>query len=198
MTSKHIEAIGHFLGYYRNDLFYINQFQNYKIRTVSHEDFICRKRGSFYSFLIEFRVVRNFIRGEVGSLLKETVNFIESNDCNDVDGFARHLFQAELTRKGIMASMASKILFLNNPYEIIPMDSLARKSLKQTSNIYTIYRQNIKDFKMENLKTLEEMLEYVKPLTTIIHQDYPLIHNADLIAENRMTDKLLWTLGKSK
>jgi len=196
MNLKQIETIGHFLTYYRSDLHYINQFASYKEGTITVSEYISKTKGSFYSFLIEFRIVRNFAGGQVEKLLEETANFINKSDCTDVDGFALHLSQTNLTRNSIMASMASKILFLNNPYEIIPMDALARRSLRQSKNIYNAYRENLYNYKLQYRTEIMEMLEYVKPLTDIVHQEFPLITDIHRIAENRMIDKILWTSGK--
>lgn len=92
--------------------------------------------------------------------------------------------------------MASKILFLNNPYEIIPMDALARRSLRQSKNLYNVYRENLYNYKLQYRTEIREMFEYVKPLTDIVHQEFPLITDIHRIAENRMIDKILWTSGK--
>jgi hypothetical protein len=83
---------------------------------------------------LNFDVVRNFPKGTVNELLKETSLWIQSEDSENVDLFAKNLSNKGLTRGKLMASMASKILFLNNPWKIIPMDSLARKTLKQKEN----------------------------------------------------------------
>ena len=95
-----------------------------------------------------------------------------------------------------MSSMASKILFLNNPWEIIPMDSLARKTLKQNPNNYTIYQTNLEEFKNINKEIIKESIEYTRPLANIIHTEFTELDNLDKIFENRMIDKLLWTSGK--
>ncbi|MFS4469813.1 hypothetical protein [Chryseobacterium sp. T20] len=196
MNIEHFEAIGHFLAYYRSDLFYINEFKKYQTGYISDKDYISRNQGSFYTFLVEFRVVRNFAAGQVQSLLEETTRFIELNSLPNVDEFALKLSQTDLTRKKIVTSMASKILFLNNPCSIIPMDSRGRRTLGQKVNIYNIYNQNVYEYITKNENNIREILDYVKPITNIIHQEFPLLKNIDLIAKNRIIDKLLWTSGK--
>ena len=146
MTHKQIESIGNFLTYYRADLYYIKQFQDFKEGKISADDYIKKEAGSFYSFLIDFRVVRNFPSGTVDKLLAETSLWIKNGDSDNVDLFAEKLANSGLTRGKIMASMASKILFLNNPWHIIPMDSLARKTLNQKQNKYSVYNKNIETF----------------------------------------------------
>ena len=56
-------------------------------------------------------------------MLNLTKHWVESTDANDVDVLANELNRLGLTHdKKIMTSLASKILFLNNPYEIFPLD----------------------------------------------------------------------------
>ncbi|WP_291127527.1 hypothetical protein [Flavobacterium sp. UBA7682] len=196
MTTKQIQTIGNFLTYYRNDLNYIKQFQDFKTGKISFEDYLKKDAGSFYSFLVDFRVVRNFPRGTVNNLLEETSSWIKTNDRDNVDLFAENLREKELTHGKIMASMASKILFLNNPWQIVPMDTLARKTLEMNQNKYFIYNKKINEFRKENKPTFEILINYIKPLSLIIHQEFEDIENLDLICENRMVDKLLWTTGK--
>ena len=195
MTPKQIQAIGNLLAFYRTDLNYIRQFQNFKNGLISKEKYVQKDLGSFYSFLVEFRVARNFRSGKVDKLLSETYEWINSTNSNNVDLFAAKL-KSDLTRNKIMSSMASKILFLNNPWEIIPMDSLARKTLKQNPNNYTIYQTNLEEFKNINKEIIKKSIEYTKPLANIIHTEFTELDNLDKIFENRIIDKLLWTRGK--
>lgn len=103
MTQKQIQAIGNFLTYYRNDLNYIKQFQDFKNGKISAENYIKKDSGSFYSFLIEFRVVRNFPKGTVNELLNETFLWIQNEDFDNVDLFAKNLSSKGLTRGKLMA-----------------------------------------------------------------------------------------------
>lgn len=196
MTTKQIQAIGNFLTYYRTDLNYIRNFQDFKNGKITAENYIKKDVGSFYSFLIEFRVVRNFPSGTVDKLLAETSKWIETENSDDVDLFAKKLANIGLTRGNVMASMASKILFLNNPWKIIPMDSLARKTLNQKQNIYSIYNQNLIEFRKQNETIFESSINYTNPLTNIIHNEFKDLKKLNLICKNRIVDKLLWTNGK--
>jgi hypothetical protein len=195
MTNKQIQALGNFLNYYQTDLNYIKQFQDFKSNKIKPEKYIEKVPGSFYSFLIEFRVIRNLPKLTVGVLLIETLNWINSANADDVDLFANRLAEKGIT-KGVMTSMASKILFLNNPWKILPMDSLARKTLNQKQNIYSIYNNNIKIFIKENESTVDSILNYTESLTTIIHKEFLGLNDLDTICKNRIIDKILWTLGK--
>ena len=195
MTNKQIQALGNFLNYYQTDLNYIKQFQDFKSNKITLEQYIEKGPGSFYSFLIEFRVIRNLPRNTVDKLLFETLIWVNSKNADDVDLFAKRLAENGVT-KGVMTSMASKILFLNNPWEILPMDSLARKTLNQKQNIYSIYNNNIKIFIKENESIVDSSLNYTESLTTIIHKEFLGLNDLDTICKNRIIDKILWTLGK--
>ena len=177
-------------------MYYIKQFQDFKEGKISADDYIKKEAGSFYSFLIDFRVVRNFPSGTVDKLLAETSLWIKNGDSDNVDLFAEKLANSGLTRGKIMASMASKILFLNNPWHIIPMDSLARKTLNQKQNKYSVYNKNIETFINENETFLVKSIYYTNPLTEIIHKEFPDLKDLNFICKNRIVDKLLWTSGK--
>ena len=195
IKTKEIEAIGNFLNYYRTDLIYIKKFQDFKTGKLSAADYIKKVPGSFYSFLIEFRVIRNVPIGTVNKLLTATMSWLDTIYSDDVDLFAKDLFEKGVTTK-IMTSMASKILFLNNPWKILPMDELARKALKQTRNNYTIYKNNLLDFRNNNESKFESCLSFINPLKDIIHNEFEDINDLDIICKNRMIDKLLWTNGR--
>jgi hypothetical protein len=197
MTSTQIQSIGNFLAYYKTDLNYIKRFQHFKNNPIVASEYIKKDIGSFYSFLIEFRVARNFTSGSADKLLDETLSWINSKDVNNVDLFAEKLSRSNLTRGNVTTSMASKILFLNNPWEIIPMDSLARKTLRQKENKYSIYNDKLTEFRKINESTFENCLEYIKPLTSLIHNDFNDLNKLDVICKNRIVDKLLWTMGNN-
>jgi hypothetical protein len=195
MTNKQIQALGNFLNYYQTDLNYIKQFQDFKSKKITLEKYIEKVPGSFYSFLIEFRVIRNLPRNTVDKLLFETLIWVNSKNADDVDLFAQRLAENGVT-KGVMTSMASKILFLNNPWEILPMDRLARSTLNQNQNNYSLYCKNIKIFIIENESIFNSLLNYSNSLTTLIHQEFYELNDLDTICKNRIIDKILWTLGK--
>jgi hypothetical protein len=195
MTNKQIQALGNFLNYYQTDLNYIKQFQDFKLKKITPEKYIEKVPGSFYSFLIEFRVIRNLPKLTVGLLLIETLNWVNSTNADDVDLFAHRLAEKGIT-KGVMTSMASKILFLNNPWKILPMDRLARSTLNQNQNNYSLYCKNIKIFINENESIFNSLLNYSNSLTTLIHKEFSELNDLDIICKNRIIDKILWTLGK--
>ena len=108
----------------------------------------------------------------VDKLLEQTYSFVNGRYPNDVDLFAENLAMSNLTRGKIMASLASKILFLNNPWEIIPMDTLARKTLNQKVNKYKTYEKNLEIYREQNKLVIENCINYTKPLTEIINKGF--------------------------
>lgn len=197
MTTKQIQAVGIHLSTYSTDLNYIRMFQAFKSGKISETDYVRNEIGTFYTFLVEFRVARNFAQGTVGRLLNETINWVNGGNVDDVDQFAEKLASTDLTRGNIMTSLASKILFLNNPWEIIPMDKLARKALQQKDNRYSTYRENIFAYRQANKPIIENVIQFTAPLTSIIESEYSKnIEKIDFIRENRIIDKLLWASGK--
>jgi hypothetical protein len=197
LPIKQIQTIGNYLSTYSTDLNYIKMFQYFKENKISASYYVKKDIGTFYSFLIEFRVVRNFSHGAVDKLLDETLVWINSSGADNVDLFADNLATKGLTRGKIMTSLASKILFLNNPWKIIPMDTLARRALKQKENKYSIYDKNLNVYRQTKRPIIENLIQYTKPLTTIIDNEYKgKLKDIDVISENRIVDKLLWTSGK--
>ena len=194
MKKEQIQAIGNFLMYYHEDLNYIKIFQDFKENRISREDYCLKNKGTFYSFLIEFKIIRNFKKGETEQLLKETEYYIKNHNENNVDLFAEKLAKTDLTRGNRTTSAASKILFLNNPWNIIPMDRINRKALKQNENEYSIYKVNLDLFRKTNKSVIEECLFYINPLVTTIENEFKdSLKDINIIRENRLIDKLLWT-----
>lgn len=194
MKKEQIQAIGNFLSYYYTDLNYIKMFQDFKNNKISRSDYVKKEIGTFYSFLIEFKVTRNFTKGAADKLLEETFNWVNSCNADNVDLFAELLANTNLTRGNTTTSLASKILFLNNPWAILPMDRLARSTFKQSENKYSIYKTNLDKFRLANITIIKECLLFIKPLAEEIDIEFKgKMKNLNIICENRIIDKLLWT-----
>lgn len=198
MNTEQIKAIGNFITYYKTDLDYVKSFHDFKNDKISNSEYLEKNYSSFYTFLIEFKVMRNCSKNMVDKLLDETKYFITGFKPNDVDLFAKTLSLTNITHGKIVTSMASKILFLNNPAFIIPLDSLAKKSLNQKKNNYLEYKLKLNTFLANNLEVIEQCINFVRPLIDIIHVDYEnKIDDLKGISKSRMIDKLLWTMGKN-
>ena len=80
---------------------------------------------------------------------------------DDVDGFAHHLNLEKITKgKRIMNSLASKILFLTNPWMLLPSDNLAKKSLKQRGNRYEDYAPKMHSLRNEKESQFRNVLNF--------------------------------------
>ncbi|MCB0457458.1 MAG: hypothetical protein R2776_03495 [Flavobacteriaceae bacterium] len=195
MNSIQIKAIGNFLQYYETDLNYIREFQNFKKGTIELSLYKDKVPNGFYKFLIEFRIIRNIPSGTSKELLIETQNWVKNNNADNVDLFVEKLLGNDISRKKRLVSLASKVLFLNNPWKIIPMDVQTRKSLDLTENNYTEYQKRIKKFKEDHSNQIKECLKFVEKATQSVHSNFVDIPNIDVICENRMIDKILWVKG---
>lgn len=197
MTQEQIQATGNFLSTYYSDLTYISTFQQFKKGHKSMRDYLKKDTGSFYSFLIEFRIVRNISKGSAGKLLNETIRWIDSESADNVDLFAQKLSKKGFTNRKVVASMASKVLFLNNPWLIMPMDKLARKALRQNENLYSVYHTNLEKYRIKNNSVLRRIIARTRPLTELVDRDFRKeLRDLPTICENRLLDKLLWTNGR--
>jgi hypothetical protein len=115
-------------------------------------------------------------------------DWVLSENPSEVDKFANDLNKNKITHDGkIMNSLASKILFLNNPEEIIPIDTLNKRALGAKSNCYNDFMQRIKLFKLES----------IEPLLSEVEMNFKTLKiNFNKYRITRYTDKLLWTKGK--
>ena len=79
----------------------------------------------------------------------------------------------------------------------LPMDRLARQTLKVRQSEYFIYKEKLQDFKEANRILLQDCLGKIEPFATIIeHKFNNDLQDLEIIRANRMIDKILWTLGK--
>ena len=196
MTTTDIKAIGNFLATYESDLVYINNFQRHRQKKISASDFATKQDGMFYKFLIEFRVTRNFEKDKSADILKHTNSWLDRQRANDIDGFADLLKSKGLTHNKTMTSLASKILFLNNPWGILPMDSQAKKTLEhKNDNRYENFLPRAKKFKTEKSEFIKDTLTFLNPYLTTVEKNFKELDDIKAIRANRFIDKLLWTGG---
>ena len=197
LTADNVRSIGTFLSSYHSDLTYIDNFQKHKKKHITTPEYVLGNKGMFKTFINEFRVARNIPIGNTHLVLNETMFWISLSSADDVDGFAHHLNLKNVTReKKIMTSLASKILFLNNPWVLLPFDNLAKKSLKQRSNRYEDYLPKMHQYRNEKESEIEQMLSTVNKHLNIIEQNFKHLEDIKTIRHNRFVDKLLWLGGK--
>lgn len=198
MAKDLSQALGNFIYTYYTDLGYIRKFQDFKRGKISINDYAKKGDSTFYAFLVEFRVIRNIKKGCVDKVLQETLKWVKGKDADDVDKFAEHLKNMKLTRGIVMRSLASKILFLNNPWSIIPMDRLALNALKQTKKEYSAYIATLKDNNTKDKDVINQALKLTKPFTALVEKDFRRdIKNLGVIRKNRIGDKIRWAMGRN-
>lgn len=195
MNKNHIIALSNFLMYYSSDLEYIRNFQRFLMNKISINDYCKKVEGSFYSFLIEYKIIRNFEQGKTHKVLELTKQWVNSNNPDDVDAFAELLKNSGYFRGNLPISLASKILFLNNPAKILPIDNFVRKHSGIKVNEYKPYLVFITKFRKDkaNRTLVRSLLSKVSKMTRIIEDEYKSIFSEaklQLIRENRLIDKL--------
>jgi len=199
MTTTQIQALGNLLQYYHSDLTYIRDFQLYKRGKLDTGYYLSESNGTFKSFINEYRVARNVEKAKTDSLLQITMQWVKKKNSNNVDDFATFLKEKGITHGKVMTSLASKILFLNDPWTILPLDNLAKQAVGLKTNIYSQYIPRVEEFKKENKREIDSCLNSVSQHLKIIENDFNVeIENIEMIRYNRFVDKLLWTMGRTK
>ena len=199
MTINGIQAIGNLLQYYHSDLTYILEFHKYKTGKFDLNNYLKKNTGTFRSFINEFKIARNVDKTKTRELLEKTFEWINNEDPNDIDSFAEHLKLNGITHGKKVTSLASKILFLNNPWEIIPIDRLGKKATNLSENNYSKYQILIKEFREKKKTEIENYLISVDQHLNLIESNFDRkIRDLKIIRENRFVDKMLWTIGKNK
>lgn len=199
MTTEQVQALGNLLQFYHSDLTYIRDFQRYKHGKLDTGYYLSESNGTFKSFINEYRVARNVEKSKTDLLLQLTMQWVKKKNSNYVDDFAKLLKEKGITHGKVMTSLSSKILFLNDPWTILPLDNLAKQAVGLKTNIYSQYLPRVEEFKQKNKREIESCLNSVSKHLKIIENDFNgEIENIEMIRYNRFVDKLLWTIGRSK
>jgi hypothetical protein len=199
-----VEAKGTLLAYYYSDLCYFDAFQKVKKGIISHTEYLDKKQiHSFSRFLWEFRVIRNTNAKEqkVPILLKETVQWCKGEDARDVEAFKMRIRRESLVHNKDMTSLSSKILFLNSPSIIMPYDRFVKKAVDYNLSNYNDFVKAIKQYKLEFAGDIEKLSKQVASdlnrIEKVFLGDSHRYINVSRIRQNRILDKLLWTVGKN-
>ncbi|MFA6293243.1 MAG: hypothetical protein WC637_15765 [Victivallales bacterium] len=198
VSLQAIEALGNLMCYYNSDLNYIAYFHNFKNGKITESEYLRNEKCCFKRFLNEYKVARNVKKNKVKEFMSFTKEWVLSENSSEVDKFAGILKEKGITQDGkVMTSLASKILFLNNPETIIPIDTLNKRAVGEKSNIYSEFKAKVNLFISENKKTIEEYLNSVNPLLSEVEVNFKSIEiEFDKYRITRFVDKLLWTKGK--
>jgi hypothetical protein len=194
MNLSQIQAIGYFFSNYYSDLTYIGNFKKFKKGKISLKNYSIKGDHTFYNFLSEFRVARGIGKNKSAKLLKFLIEWLKRDNRNSVDQLAKELKGKKLTHGKIMTSLASKILFLNDPYKILPIDNRVKKTVHQKSNSYSEYKKRLAKFIRLNKKQIDECSDNLRPFAVQLEKYFQNdIKNLEIIRRNRIIDKLLWT-----
>jgi hypothetical protein len=198
LTPEYIRGIGNFLATYHSDLTYIERFQCYKRDSTQQAEYILKGKGTFKQFLNDFRIARNIPDGKTGKLLALTLEWIKTGaNASEVDDFAEFLRKRKMSHfDKTPYSLASKILFLNDPVNIVPNDILARNAVGCKDRQYSKYKECFDSFLINHSSEFKSVLKEVEPLAMIIEKDFKKLTPIKTIRFNRFVDKMLWTIGK--
>ncbi len=190
----YIQALGHLLSTYSSDLKYIEIYHRFK----NSESYPVDALTNFKNFITEFKVVRNVKKGATDQLLQYLFNWLKNNTDknNHVNCFAEYLKEngKGITHGKLQVSLASKILFLNNPWEVLPIDRRVRKTLNIKENKYESFMKSLGEFRQNNSTTISYYLDSIAQHISIIEQEFEgKIKSIEVIRNNRYLDKVLWT-----
>lgn len=194
---NYIKALGHLLASIETELAFMSAFQDFKAAKRTFDQYLDQGPDSFSVCLNYFRVSRNVGINHKAALLHLTHDWVSSPNSNDVDAFANRLKLEGITHNKIMTSLASKVLLLNNPWVILPIDTQARNAIGGCLNNYSLFSQKIESFRTENNMQIKTWLQSVDAhLRSLSNPFKSKLGKLELICENRYVDKLLWTSGK--
>jgi len=188
-----IKAVGYFLAFYESDLHYIQRFQAFK--NGEDKDYLSLGDYSFNKFINEFRIARNISKETREEILLLINKWCKRKSCDNVNGLASEIKKHEHSHGNLAVSFASKILFLNNPYEIFPLDQNGKDSLGLETNDYQAYLAAINKFKKVNKAEIKQAFTEVNDMAALIENEFIGIKHLKKIRENRLIDKILWVHG---
>jgi hypothetical protein len=190
-TQIELETLGNFLINYSSDLSYIRAFQNWKLSGYKETNYFDNEEFSLKNFLIEFNLLR-FFKKEIHNDLFEKITkyFIQNKEIN-VDNLAVCLSE----KKKI--SMASKILFLHSPEKIIIYDKFAKLGVNYKGNSYEEFILNVGVYSKEYQESIKKLTKQIPKSLYDIEKEI-LTVSSYKIRQNRLIDKLFWTIGKNK
>lgn len=192
--SNVIKAVGNFLIFYESDLKYIQRFQDF-MSTEKDTNYFSNSDYSFTAFIKEFKIIRNISKAEQEKVLKMVRKWCLNANCDEVDKLAEKIKKADLSHGNLPLSFSSKILFLNNPGIIFPLDGRAKVTLKSRNVNYETYSEKVEEFKIKNKSVIEYCLVQINEMAETIENNFKGIKTIKKIRKNRMIDKLLWSSG---
>lgn len=202
-TNDDIKAMGYFLAHYGDELSHIKSFQaNYlptkrKRLTYPYNE-NNKSDPKFWECLTQFRVARTL--GKENGQRNDFIQVFNNWDfryCSpeDVDRFCA---EGEMIKNH--KSLASKMMMLANPWQIIPYDKQASTAVGYKASNgktnYVAYLKLVHDFECRNKTLIASLFNEVDRYATKIEQNYKDdLENIQVIRRKRLLDKVLWTYG---
>ena len=192
MTNRiEVETLGNFLMNYPSDLSYIKSFQNWKSNGFKDPNYLLVEDYSLKNFLVEYNLLRFIKKEEHNKLFKKISDYFIQDKEIDVVKFAKSLSE----RNEI--SMASKILFLYDPEKTIIYDKFAKIGVDFNGNSYEQFISKVKNNCQKYNETITKLTEQLPKSVYALEKEI-LTVDCCKIRQNRLTDKLFWTIGKDK
>jgi hypothetical protein len=195
MENQLIEALGFLLSWYRKDLKFFLAFQKFDVGGRNIEAYCTDERGSFQDFINAYQVTRTLKKGETQALLETCLEWHDTKRWIDVSGLASEIEKRELVH-GFPLSLASKVMFLMCPEEILPFDRRAKNTLgmKESRPLYADYYHRALSFGKENNISINKTLAKYSDLLEALEREYQdLKVSFEALRRMRLLDKLLWT-----
>ena len=158
MVSVHPEVLETTKHKYGSDIVFVNQFADCMAGRLDPGEYC---ESSFKAYLRQNKLARIVRSGKLSELFVATVQWIRGEDVHDVDGFARRLWNQGVTN-GTPVMLVSRLLYLNRPGEILPLDMFGRMALRCSSPDYAVFAQKAKDFQERYLVELSTALTQIE------------------------------------
>jgi hypothetical protein len=185
------EALEHLFNYYQEELGLIRDFQDWKSKLKTDSEY----EPSFKNALHYFYTLW-WVRPErVPGLMTRTLQWVHGETPDDVDEFAESL-SGYLGSKE--TSLASEILFLNNPQKITPITAGVKEAVnKLKADNYRVYRRRFEKFQKENINKIRQNLDKIADRLLKAEREFgdqPQI-DFERLRLDRYTDQLLRRKG---
>lgn len=168
MSNDQIQAAGHLLSTYESDLIYFTNFIRFSKGEIPVLKYCRKQNGSFKNFIDAYRVARNTDKDLTAELLQCTSHWHKAGKTKDVDGFAAYIKSEGLTHGNLATSLASKIMYLTNPWEVLPLDQLVRNALGLRTNTYADYALKVRQFRIDREREIKAFLQGIEDLANVI------------------------------
>jgi hypothetical protein len=205
LTKTQIKTIGNYLEYYYSDLKYFNEFKKSIKRNIDNinDEYLNKSNPySFKSFLNGYGISRRVKKIDESNLVntlklyKTTKKWLNANQKNatDIKGFVEYITTIKnLTNGKNEISLASKILFLNNPMEVYPYDYNAKTTLDYNGNDYEEYKSKVINYKDEHIDIIKKIINCIEPYLETLEKGLEYSKEEfKKIRVNRFVDKMLW------